>query len=153
MAWTESPKIHLFLSAVAVNSHRAIIVSVLLGFAPFWAGCGRGDGPDRLPLHGTVTLPNGEKPSGYSISFLPVKGQPGPSATTKLTDGSYQFDRSNGPTKGPHEVTVKKISSKSRIPSASSERTISKAEPFLPESVNVSDDGRYLHDFTLRLKQ
>ena len=64
------------------------------------AGCGQGKGVERLPVHGTVTLSSGEKLSG-SITFLPAKGQLGPAATTKLAEGSYKFDRSNGPRRAP----------------------------------------------------
>ena len=35
------------------------------GFRRCLAGCGRKKVVDRLPLHGTVTLANGEKPSGF----------------------------------------------------------------------------------------
>jgi len=101
-------------------------------------------------MHGTVALASGEKPSG-SITFLPTKGRAGPAATTTLAEGSYQFDRSNGPMAGPKTVIVKRF-----VPRANVLRTLinKKAIPQTntewTQSVEVSDDGQCLHDFTLK---
>ncbi len=136
---------NLLQAAIALNSHRATVVLILLGLLPLLAGCGRGKRVERLPVHGTVTLSNGEKPSG-SITFLPAKGQLGPAATTKLAEGSYKFDRSNGPAAGPQTVIVKRVVSRSRIPD---KKPLSKVKAEWTEAANVSDDGQYLHNFTL----
>ncbi len=77
---------------------------VILGVAALGGGCGKG-GVARLPLWGTVSGAHGEAPSG-SITFLPDKGRPGPSATTRLIAGQYRFDWKDGPTAGPHRVIV-----------------------------------------------
>ena len=82
-----------------------IVVSIFLGLAPLLGGCGK-KGVERLPLHGTVTVASGEKVNG-SITFRPADGR-GPSANVKLAEGSYQFDRKNGPAAGPHIVIVKR---------------------------------------------
>jgi hypothetical protein len=69
----------------------------------------------RLPVFGTVSLPNAEGING-SITFVPTEGNHGPAALAKLTDGKYQFDRTNGPTVGPHQVIVKRTFPRSRVP-------------------------------------
>ncbi len=68
----------------------------------------------RLPVRGDVTLPGGEQFNG-SITFIPASGHRGPAATTTVKDGNYQFDRTNGPTAGPHHVIIKRVISKSAM--------------------------------------
>ncbi len=133
-----------------MDSHRAIVSSILLGLAPLLFGCDKGKVVARFPVHGTVTFANGEKLSG-SITFLPAKGRSGPGATAALVEGAYRFDRSNGPVAGPHTVKIMKRNvSGSRIPKSS---PINQAGENITtewtESTDVSDDGQYLHDFTL----
>ncbi len=136
--------------AIAGNDHRAIVSLFLLGLAPLLVGCGRGEVVERYPVHGTVTLANGARLSG-SITFLPAKGRPGPAATTALVEGSYRFDRSNGPAAGSHAVKImKRNNSRSRIPQSPSDgQAAEKTRMEWTESTDVSDDGQYLHDFTL----
>ena len=136
-------------SGIAVNFARVIVTSILLGLAPLLLGCGHGKGPERLPIHGTLTLPDGEKLNG-SITFNPAKGQPGPSAFTKVADGIYKFDRSNGPTAGRHDVIVNRV-----IPRASTLESIAKRQPIEKKknqwtsAADVLDDGKYLQDLKL----
>jgi hypothetical protein len=136
-----------------------------MGLATLLFGCGR-KGLDRLPVHGTVTFANGEKPD-CSIMFKPAKGQPGPSATTKVVNGNYQFDRTNGPTAGPHTVTVARIIHRS-LQKLSDKKASAEKKPATnkktaadnqagpdektewTESADIADDGRYLQDFTLK---
>ena len=113
-------------AVIALNSHRATVVLILLGLLPRSRWLWPGEGLERLPVHGTVTFSNGEKPC-CTITFLPEKGQPGPAANTKLVGGRYQFDRSNGPAAGPQTVTVNRIVSRSttyRLPKRSPSRQI-----------------------------
>jgi len=132
-----------------VNSYRTIVVSILLGLALLFVGCGRGKAVQRLPVYGTVTLANGEKLNG-SITFRPAKGSTGPAATTKLADGSYKFDRSNGPTAGSQTVIVKRVVSRSdALQLLGKKQPVTKTKTEWIQSAEVSDDGRYLHDFTL----
>jgi len=157
-----------------VNSHRTVVVSILLGLAPFLAGCGKKNNVERLPVHGTVTLANGERFNG-SITFRPANGRPGPAATTKLADGSYEFDRSNGPTAGPQTVIVMRIvpradvlqalasqssaaqHSASRTPPtrpagkpATPRETTPKANAEWTDAADVPADGQFLCDFKLK---
>ncbi len=133
-----------------MDSHRSIVVCTLLGLALLVSGCGRGKGLQRIPLHGTVRLSNGEKISG-SISFVPVKGQAGPAANTKLAEGSYTFDRSNGPTAGPHCVFVKRVDPGSRIPRLppANQKPVPNAKAEWTQNAEISDDGQYLLNLTL----
>ena len=119
-------------------------------------GCGQGGGPVRLPVHGTVSLRNGEKLTG-SITLVPANG-PGVAATTAISSGSYVFDRQNGPTAGRKQVTIRKIASKETrlqalsdpkhtLPDQGALRESPKTEWTL--SANVKDDGSYACDLTL----
>ena len=149
---------------IAMSSRRITVISIPLGFALLAAGCGGGSA-DRLPLHGTVSVASGEEISG-SITFLPAKGQSGPSATAKLDKGRYQFDRGNGPTAGPHTVRVTKFLPRS-IPqktllenqagAAKASRTRPAGKEVSPQpktewtqEVDISNDGRYLCDIPFR---
>jgi hypothetical protein len=86
----------------------------LIGPSLLLAGCGAGGGIVRLPVRGAVTLRSGDQLSG-SITFLPAGGQHGPAATTTVSAGAYHFDRTNGPTAGPHRVVIKRVVSKSAM--------------------------------------
>jgi hypothetical protein len=103
-----------FGAKLALNRGRLAWLWMLLGIGATLVGCGKGDGAARLPVFGAVSLESGEKLSG-SITFVPTEGHRGPAATTTLVDGNYRFDRSNGPTAGPHRVIVRRGISKSKI--------------------------------------
>ena len=140
---------YLSQPVIAVNSHRAIAVSILVGLAPLLVGCGKGNGVDRLPVHGTVTLASGEKLSG-SITFTPAKGQLGLPAGTKLTEGSYKFDRNNGPVAGPQTVIVTRVFPRSSVmESPPDNKAVPGTKAKWNQSTDISDDGQYVHDFTL----
>ncbi|MGO9110998.1 MAG: hypothetical protein ACLP9L_17385 [Thermoguttaceae bacterium] len=142
---------NLFQAAIVVKSQRTIVSSILLGLTPLLFGCGRGKGVDRFPVHGTVTRADGEKVSGScSITFLPAKGWTGPAANTALVEGSYKFDRSDGPTTGLHTVIVKRFVPRSRIPvSLADKQAAEKTRTEWTQSTNVLDDGQYVHNFTV----
>src|SRR5437016_13607117 len=91
---------------------RQVRLWPLLIWGAALTGCGGSSSVERLPVHGTVALAGGETISG-SISFVPAKGASGPAATVSLIDGEYQFDRSNGPGAGPHQVIVQRVIPKS----------------------------------------
>lgn len=120
-----------------------------LVFGALLAGCGRGSGVDRMPLQGAVIAPRGEKLNG-SITFLPAQGHKGPSATTAVIDGHYQFDRVNGPTAGLHTIVVRRKASRiAAVQSPESER----AAPLKTEwtvAADVADDGKHFYDVTLK---
>jgi hypothetical protein len=73
------------------------------------SGCGAGT--SRLPVTGRITG-NGAETLEGSISFIPAKGNDGLGATCALKNGVYQFDPSNGPTAGKHEVSIRRTPSK-----------------------------------------
>ena len=96
-----------------------------------------------------MTLPSGEKLSG-SITFLPAPGRPGPAATTKLAEGSYQFDRSNGPTAGPHTVIIRRVVSRAKMIERLKKGRLSRRLRKRMDSLRrIADDGQYLHNFKL----
>ena len=132
-----------------MSKYRAFAVLILLGLLLLPCGCGGEPGPVRLPVHGTVTMASGERLNG-SITFLPAEGQSGPSATTKLEEGKYEFDRTNGPTAGPHTVKMRRVVSRAdslKAIAAKQRPRESGAEWTL--SADVTDSGQYLQDFTV----
>ncbi len=72
------------------------------------SGCGSSGGPQRMGLRGTVTNSKGEPING-TISITPVKGTLGPVANATISGGQYEFDRSSGPSAGPHQVIIKRM--------------------------------------------
>ena len=128
---------------------RAFAVLILLGLLSLQCGCGSESSVVRLPVHGTVTVASGERLNG-SITFVPAQGQAGPSATTKLDEGKYEFDLTNGPTAGPHTVIIKRVVSR-----ADALKAIKAMQPSRENgaewtlSADVADKGQYLQDFSL----
>jgi hypothetical protein len=81
---------------------RVLLLSVALHAA---VGCGdAGDGYDRQPVSGTVTLGGRPLASGM-ITFSP-QAAPEPVATALIRDGAYELPRSEGPVAGPHRVSI-----------------------------------------------
>lgn len=68
------------------------------------AGCGESP-PLRLEIGGAVTIEETPVAEG-SIVFLPTEGQSGPAASTRIVDGRYQFQASDGPFPGTYRVQV-----------------------------------------------
>ena len=110
----------------------------------------------RVAVRGTVTMAGGERPTG-SITFVPADGHSGPAATTTLSDGGYRFDRSNGPTTGPHVVIVRRAIPKRKLLATRNESKPPRANPAAAESgktewtfhSDVTDEGATPSDFTL----
>jgi len=129
-----------------LNRHRAIVITIFLGLAPLSAGCGKRTGVERFPVYGTVKFANGDKFSG-TISFQPERG---PAANTGVTNGTYKFDRNNGPVAGKQTVKFKPLISRSRIPEPPPKNnTLPATKTEWSQSTEVSNDGQNLHDFTL----
>ena len=111
-------------------------------------------GPEECGGRGSglrpVTLPSGEKLSG-SITFLPAPGRPGQAATTKLAEGSYQFDRSNGPDGRPSTVIMRRVVSRAKMIEALKKGRLSRRlrKEEWTGSAEIADDGQYLHNFKL----
>ncbi len=68
-------------------------------------GCTGGDGPDRVPMRGSVTR-DGSPVAQGTVSLLPAEGHSGPAATTAIEQGRFEFDGTNGPAAGPHRLVV-----------------------------------------------
>jgi hypothetical protein len=127
---------------------RAFAVLIFLGLLLMHCGCGRVTNLKRFPVHGTVTMPNGERING-SITFLPEEGQSGPAATATLAEGKYEFDSDNGPTVGPHIVKIRRLVSRSAPVKASEakQKPLTNAEWILKADIKVESQG--LQDFTI----
>jgi hypothetical protein len=131
-----------------MSKYRAFAVLIFLGLLLVHCGCGRVTSLKRFPVHGTVTMPNGERING-SITFLPAEGQSGPAATATLAEGKYEFDSDNGPTVGPHTVTIRRLVSRSDTMKAISakQKPLVNAEWTLKADITAESQG--LLDFTI----
>jgi hypothetical protein len=128
---------------------RAFAVLILLGLLSLLCGCGSETRVKRSPVHGTVTMASGERLNG-SITFLPAQGQSGPSATTSLAEGKYEFDRTNGPATGPHTVIIRRVVT--REDSLKAIRAKQKPRENGAEwtlSADVSETGQGVQDFNI----
>jgi len=81
------------------GQYRIVGCSLLLAFL---AGCGQAQ-IDRLPVHGAIA---GAEGRAGLISFVPQDGTPAPAARTRVVEGRYSFDRSNGPLAGNYRVII-----------------------------------------------
>ena len=89
---------------------RRALGNLVLLTAGALAGCGSGDGWDRVPATGTVSAPglSPEQIQG-SLILVPADGTNGPSASAEIVAGSFAFDRRTGPVRGPHEALIQII--------------------------------------------
>ena len=77
----------------------AICVAVTAWMAYSWSSSGL----RRLPIHGTVS---GIGRLGGEITFLPMGPPDRPTASTRIEDGQYFFDRETGPCSGLYKAVV-----------------------------------------------
>ncbi len=138
-----------------MHRRQSAVVWMLFALGTTFAGCGKGSGVARVPIHGTISVSDGEKLNGF-ITFLPDEGRGGPAATTKLADGEYQFDRHDGPTIGPHRVIIKRIIPKSVMMASRNDSRLAHAKGASAKepkewtlSFDVTDDGKYVCDFAI----
>jgi hypothetical protein len=137
-----------FSTTTAMSSPRATLTLICLLLVLLPAGCRRGS-TDRLPVHGTVKTAAGEQLNA-SITFLPSDGQKRPAATASVKDGVYHFDRTNGPTAGPTRVIVTRLARREESFPSRGNRPVPPAQSEWRFALDLSDDGRYLQDFTLK---
>lgn len=79
--------------------------AVLALLAASVAGCGGGDGLERVAVSGSVTIGGEPVPNGV-VRFKPAAGTEGPMANTMITDGQYNIPGDQGPVAGNYEVQV-----------------------------------------------
>jgi hypothetical protein len=104
----------------------------------------------RLPVHGAITMASGEHLNG-SITFIPTKGQSGPSATATVEEGKYQFNRNDGPTEGPHNVVVRRVvTHEAMLKAVAAKKPNRKNGAEWTRTADVKDDGQFLQDFALQ---
>lgn len=121
---------------------------VFVGLLLVACGCSRETRLQRVPMHGTITMKSGEQLNG-SITYQPEPGHKGPIANATVKDGKYEFDRVNGPTAGPHTVTITRIVSRN-----DAMRTGRVQQPLGDRakwtfSAEVADDGQCVKDFAI----
>jgi hypothetical protein len=86
-----------------------LLTAAAVAWTGMVAGCGSGDPTPREPVSGRVTL-NGQPIAEGQISFLPEDGDNVVAAP--IENGSYRIRRAEGPSPGPHRVSIW-----SRVPS------------------------------------
>lgn len=74
----------------------------------FGAGCGRVQGPQRVPIRGAILFNNQMLKAGR-ITFVPIEGSKGPTAVATVTDGFYDFKSTTGPVVGKNKVQIESI--------------------------------------------
>ena len=111
---TENGRPYFVMELVQGVPMRRFVCWILTGVIMMHGGCSQRPGEARLPIAGKVSLASGERLSG-SVTFVPTEGHSGPAATTSVVDGHYEFDRTNGPTAGPHRVIVVRSVSKDSV--------------------------------------
>lgn len=79
--------------------------AVLALLAASVAGCGGGDGLERVAVSGSVTIGGEPVPNGV-VRFKPAAGTEGPMANTMISDGQYNIPGDQGPIAGNYEVQV-----------------------------------------------
>lgn len=87
------------------NLVSTLIGAVLVLLAASAAGCGGGDGLERVAVSGSVTISGEPVPNGV-VRFRPAEGTEGPMANTMITDGQYNIPGDQGPIAGNYEVQV-----------------------------------------------
>jgi hypothetical protein len=130
------------------KKYRVPAVLGVVGVLLLACGCGKETRLQRVPMHGTITMKSGEQLNG-SITYQPEPGHKGPTANATVKDGKYEFDRVNGPTAGPHTVTITRIVSRD-----ASMRTGRGQQPLGDRakwtfSAEAADDGQCVKDFTI----
>jgi len=78
------------------------LAALVLLLAP---GCGRGGGPERVIVSGTVQY-RGEPVQLGQIRFLPAEGTGAPSSGAWIIDGQYKVDARGGVPVGTHRVWI-----------------------------------------------
>ena len=69
-------------------------------------GCGGDEGPQRVPLSGSVTLADIPDNLQGTVSLMPEGDTKGPAANGIIMDGQYRFTSQDGPVAGSHRVLV-----------------------------------------------
>jgi hypothetical protein len=93
------------MHALAIQP-RCIVAWMLAGLLlAIVAGCGRGDGLNRVVVAGKVTL-NGTPAEVGQIRFIPQGDTPGPVTIQPIEYGDYLCDHKGGVPAGEHRVEI-----------------------------------------------
>lgn len=94
-------------SLLAVGGRAPRLWATALALPILWglAGCGRGDGLDRQPVSGSVTLDGAPLDTGM-IRFLPESADATTETSTAIEGGKYSFPKDTGPVPGAYKVVI-----------------------------------------------
>jgi len=118
------------------------------------AGCGPGDGIQRVPATGEVTY-GGQPVLEGQIRFIPQAGTTGPVTVEKVVEGRYETETSGGVPVGTHRVEIRAYDPKVPPPQGPG---MPPRPQLLPAKYNAqsvleltvdSDESRLAHDFHL----
>src|SRR4051794_20308380 len=87
---------------------RALTVALLIPGGLTLAGCSSGDGLDRQPVAGSVTLDGAPLPKG-TIRFTPTSNEAGTDTSAEISGGKYAFTKQTGPVAGNYSVSISSI--------------------------------------------
>jgi hypothetical protein len=87
---------------------RALTVAVLFPAGLTLAGCSSGDGLDRQPVTGSVTLDGAPLAKG-TIRFTPTSNEAGTDTSAEISGGKYAFSKKTGPVAGNYSVSISSI--------------------------------------------
>ncbi len=89
------------LSRIARSSAWFPVAMIALALG----GCDPGDGLDRQPIQGTITL-DGQPLAEGAILFEPASNESGTAVGTTIHAGAFSIPRAAGPVPGPYWVRV-----------------------------------------------
>lgn len=95
-------KRHSTMTTIASDDLHPVLAAVLTLLV---AGCGAADGPQRVPIQGTVLL-GGQPLECGMIRFIPMATTKGPAAVAIINEGAYQLSDEDGPVVGTHRVEI-----------------------------------------------
>lgn len=124
--------------------------SPILGYALsalLAAGCGGSSGSNRVVVHGKVQQAGKPLDAG-TITFLPVEGHKGPSASTLIASGTFNFTQEDGPVPGPHRVQINVSPNQKKLPGPPGSSAPAAKSDWNYE-VTVPDQGPFERDFEL----
>jgi len=109
-------------------------------------GCGRDDGPVRVPLEGIVSSLDVPKGLNGTISLMPSSETKGPAANGLIRDGLYKFTMVDGPVSGTHRVLIDVEPPRQKMDRAAAQSAPQWKFEF---QITVPAEAPFEHDFTL----
>ncbi len=122
---------------MARRRQDARFLSVLTLAIALATGCESGDGLDRQPIQGSVTL-DGQPLADGAVLFEPVSNETGTAVGTTIQAGTFAIPRALGPVPGAYRVRIYSASSIQAPPGpGQSARTTRPMVERIPERYNA----------------